>query len=584
MASNYRKSFNFRNGVQVDNDNFVVNANGLVGIGTTVPSDYLLNVYGDTRVTGLVTTNNLHSGVGTVGVLTATTANITNVNVSGALTASSFKLGSSAEVNNLIGYAYTAWINTGGVGLHTLSSVGIGTTEKSGLILDVLGNVNVTGVLTATSFSGIVTATDLAGTIDNARLPSSISVTDVTANTFTGNLVGIATTATNLADGANITTGTISDDRLPDLITSNLNASSGVSTLSQLDVGLDGITVGTDETSILSTSSSVRIGIGTTNPTAELQITKSTGAHIESISTAGVSTVSIGQSIGIGNSTGFLRYGYTAGDFDIVNNQTGGDVNFIVNGNGSSGYSRFSWQNGSNFVEGMSLTYDGNFTVLGVTTLASGGSITTTGGDLYVGDNLNVDGDITYTGTLTLEDVLSANIYASSGISTFTTLQINEVGIGTDDPIENIDAQGSVALFNGVGIGTTTTLDAGLRIVGKIAEFESVGVGTTSLYNDTSGGDAGKLQVHGTSLSVHGGTIVTDDSPSSAIGFGTFAPRSILDFGRVGAAATIGFMILPTLNTTQISDLAYEVEGSIIFNTSTKKFQGYDGTVWRDLH
>ena len=34
--ANIRKSFNFKNGVQVDNDKFVVNANGLVGIGTTM--------------------------------------------------------------------------------------------------------------------------------------------------------------------------------------------------------------------------------------------------------------------------------------------------------------------------------------------------------------------------------------------------------------------------------------------------------------------------------------------------------------------------------------------------------------------
>ena len=51
MANN-PKSFNFRNGLQVDNDNFVVNANGLVGIGTSSPEVYLLNVYGDTRITG----------------------------------------------------------------------------------------------------------------------------------------------------------------------------------------------------------------------------------------------------------------------------------------------------------------------------------------------------------------------------------------------------------------------------------------------------------------------------------------------------------------------------------------------------
>ena len=59
--ANIRKSFNFRNGVQVDNDNFVVNANGLVGIGTSVPSVYKLNVYGDTRTTGLTTTRDLYA-------------------------------------------------------------------------------------------------------------------------------------------------------------------------------------------------------------------------------------------------------------------------------------------------------------------------------------------------------------------------------------------------------------------------------------------------------------------------------------------------------------------------------------------
>ena len=56
--SNIRKSFNFRNGVQVDDDNFIVNANGLVGIGTSIPTEFL-DVYGTAKVTGLVTARNL---------------------------------------------------------------------------------------------------------------------------------------------------------------------------------------------------------------------------------------------------------------------------------------------------------------------------------------------------------------------------------------------------------------------------------------------------------------------------------------------------------------------------------------------
>ena len=50
MAS-IRKSFSFRNGVQVDEDNFIVNPNGLVGIGTSVPSEFL-DVRGTAKIVG----------------------------------------------------------------------------------------------------------------------------------------------------------------------------------------------------------------------------------------------------------------------------------------------------------------------------------------------------------------------------------------------------------------------------------------------------------------------------------------------------------------------------------------------------
>ena len=53
--ANIRKSFNFRNGVQVDNDNFIVNANGLVGIGTSIPTESL-DLIGNAKITGFTTT------------------------------------------------------------------------------------------------------------------------------------------------------------------------------------------------------------------------------------------------------------------------------------------------------------------------------------------------------------------------------------------------------------------------------------------------------------------------------------------------------------------------------------------------
>ena len=86
--ANIRKSFSFRNGVQVDENNFVVNANGLVGIGTSVPSE-ILDVRGTTKVVGLVTASDVFvSGVATITEIQVGTA-ITIA--SGVISATSFK-------------------------------------------------------------------------------------------------------------------------------------------------------------------------------------------------------------------------------------------------------------------------------------------------------------------------------------------------------------------------------------------------------------------------------------------------------------------------------------------------------------
>ena len=144
-------------------------------------------------------------------------------------------------------------------------------TKISGNVVQ-QNNFTLSGVVTATSFTGdltgnvtgtATTATNLAdganittGTISNDRLPATITKNltgDVTGNltgNVTGDVTGTATTATNLADGANITTGTISNDRLPATITKNLTgdvtgnltgnvSSSGANTLGSLTVTND---------------------------------------------------------------------------------------------------------------------------------------------------------------------------------------------------------------------------------------------------------------------------------------------------------------------------------------------------------
>ena len=63
--ANIRKSFNFRNGVQVDEDNLIVNSNGLVGIGTSIPGE-ILDVRGTLQVVGVATIRDTFIGVATV--------------------------------------------------------------------------------------------------------------------------------------------------------------------------------------------------------------------------------------------------------------------------------------------------------------------------------------------------------------------------------------------------------------------------------------------------------------------------------------------------------------------------------------
>ena len=90
--------------------------------------------------------------------------------------------------------------------------------------------LNVTGIVTATSFRG--DGSQLSG-VDASTLKHGNDVKVQATNTgatvtgtlvatvtgdVTGNVTGTATTATNLADAGNITTGTIADARFPSIL------------------------------------------------------------------------------------------------------------------------------------------------------------------------------------------------------------------------------------------------------------------------------------------------------------------------------------------------------------------------------
>ena len=197
---NIRKSFSFRDGVQVDDDDFIVRGN-LVGIGTTIPSERL-DVQGNVAVAGLVTTTELHvTGVSTFAEVKLGTG--INMTSSGVITATSFK-GDGSTLSNLPTSQWTdVNIGAGVTSIYNQGSVGVGTTDpvyqlqvgqspdtSTGVGIDSTGNINATGVVTATTFSGNLTG-NVTGNITGDITASTLNATGLTTFrddvTFTGN-------------------------------------------------------------------------------------------------------------------------------------------------------------------------------------------------------------------------------------------------------------------------------------------------------------------------------------------------------------------------------------------------------------
>ena len=284
MAS-INKSFNFRHGVQVDDDDFTVRG-GLVGIGTTVPTERL-DVRGNAVVSGLTSSISLQ----VTGVTTLTTVDIGITSIkSGIITASSgivtyygdgqyLKfLPTSQWVDIDVGLGFTSIYNTGGnVGVSTNDprnsfqvggdptnlSTGVGINSDGGHIFasgivtatSFVGEVNapnfdtnaagvvVSGIVTATSLQGALTGNvtgnvtgDLTGEVNSSKFdtnPSGIVVTGVaTATSFvgdiTGDVTGNADSATILATARNI--GGVSFNGSADINLPGVNAAGNQNT------------------------------------------------------------------------------------------------------------------------------------------------------------------------------------------------------------------------------------------------------------------------------------------------------------------------------------------------------------------
>lgn len=592
--ANYRKSFNLRNGVQVDDDNFIVNANGLVGIGTSIPTEFL-DVRGNVKVVGLVTassvsTPNLQvSGVGTFATLTDGTVRIS----SGIITASSGIATYYGDGQGLTNIPTSQWVDvntgTGYSSIYAAGTVGIATTMPNyflqvggnpdianGVGINSTGDIKVTGIVTASSFvgSGIgvtqINASNISsGTLSNSRLPSNISVGIVTATTrFFGNLTG---DVTGTASTAQSLTGS------PNIVVTNITATNsnvtGISTISTI------MHVGSGGTAFAALESG-RIGVGTALPTSEVQIRKSSGTLVEVISDSGQSRISIGNSVGVGRSTAVLRFGSESKTFDIINNDTGNINSYLHAGPSGVGTGRFAWLYGQSNAELASLTYDGKLG-LGITNPTSNlhvvGTSTVTGNANF-GSNVTISGNLTV-GSFTLPPILNnINLNNNTGVTTVANLHVSptgigSIGIGTNRPIAGLDAKTYNGLFAKIGVSTAAFYsDESLNVYGT-AIIGGVGIGTTTLYVNPQESTFSVVQIHNSVTDLYGSSLNIKNN--SAVGFATNLARSIMDFGRVSTATTNPYIILPNVPTSTVTGLGNTVEGAIIYNSTIKKHQGY---------
>lgn len=586
--ANYYKSFNFKNGIQVDNDNFIVNANGLVGIGTTIPTE-LLDVRGNVKVVGIISTTDVYTNnIFVSGVSTYTNLNIGNILISsGIITASSGTLTYYGDGSKLSNISASFWIG-GSNGAYSTSKIGIGTTNpqynfqigpnplqsSGGIGFDILGNVYSNGIITAVSFIGSGTnlldlnASNLtSGTINNSRFPANINLSGIiTASSFFGSGVGLTS-----LNASNINLGTLSNNRLPENINVNgiITASSFVGNLtgtatsasnlvSSGSVSIASLNAGIASVGILTVTNLLqligfpaKIGVGTTSePQSDIEVRKAGISSIRVISENNIALIGLGRSseIRTGNTDTFYSYS-TPNSLDILNYNPGNVNSYLDYGAAGVGTGSFHWIHGqfpSNPL--MSLTYNGNLG-LGITNPSSKLVVSGTtyiSGFTTIDSNLNVSNNLSIGGSINVNGSISGNfskILENQTISTISnnvlTINASQGNVFTHTTSANI----GIVSFTGIttnraGTQTFTILVSQAAIPYNITPTTGIGTIPATIVIGNGVGFS-------TNIKVSGGKAITLTNSSNSLDVLTFivsydgsTPITNNSFTIIGFAST----------------------------------------------
>ena len=552
-----RKTFNFRDGVQVDDEVLVVRGNR-VGLGTTSP-DQLLDVRGNANITGVTSTVNFNvTGVGTFNQVKVGN-NIILDATSGVMTATTFK-GDGSTLSNI---PTSQWVDVNlGAGVTSIyndGSVGVGTTNPAnpfqvggdpnngiGVGISTSGNIRASGIITATTFSGAFSG-NLTGDV----------VGDVTGTASTATLANTATLAVN-SQGL---TGN------PSISVTNVNAS-GVGTFPTL--------VTTDlNTVTLKGYNSLRAPHGATTTIIVTVATKVSGQH---------------RYHGSGSANGFVLDGVQAPYLTLTPGRT---YRFDVSNGTNAGHPlRFYYDVDKTTPYTTGVTVSGNAGVSGsyVELVVSdttpsvlhyqcqthgkmGNSVQTGSNILDTEHNSEVRGTLTATslvGALTgnVAGNVTGNLTGTAVTSTTFFGNVTGTGITATTFTGSLvgDVTGNVTgLINSVGVSTITRLSTTNISATGVSTFTDIDLsGTADLTNVYTSGIGTFTRSFATNLNVSGvstfGNNIVAQSNLDVDGLTT------LDDVNVSSAATITKAEISALNVSGVTTSAGGFIGNVTGN------------------
>ena len=553
--ANYNKQFNFRNGVQVDNDNLVVSPTGLVGIGTTIPTEALDVRGGNVKISGFATAASLYSKLlevdGTAGVTTITFTDAIGAGVSissGIVTSSGsgivtfygdarFLQGmpTSQWIDIDAGLGYTSIYAQGNVGVGTVDPrftfqvggnadntlAGFGTDSDGGVGICSSGNVLITGITTANKFIGIgsdltfldadnitsgTVTNDRLPVLENSKIPNDFVVTGViTATTFSGNVNAGLITATSGF------TGNLTGDVTGDVV--------GTASTAQSLTGTPNVIVGILTANAVAASSF--IGGITGDVTGNLTGTATTASSLTSDA-----VVNIDQAkVGLTTVTSLLGIGtdHLTGSIELGGVDTPNTADLFINRAFDRTNSGLTTDNFSNAT--VKLWSD-----LGESNITIGTSESATGanGQIRYG-NRNTGFDYSTSNSLDIINYGDGNIntYLQAGTSGIDTGSVywhdkNDVimtltyegnlGVGLTNPTDRLHINGTSRFAGDVVFDTNATFNGSLTV-------DSV---TTNLIGDVTGNLTGNVD-GSAGISTFNNLSVTQVVRTNQIGVGTDA-------------------------------------------------------------